>query len=130
MAWAANQIKLLKLPIPTPQELGGRNAFSRARQPVDPQKYLLVPMDSRCTASPSGAEDYVYYAEGGWSWSVPYIAGLYALSCQVNPSITPEQFWTTAVKTGETVTIEKEGKKFPLGSIANPTALMEAIKIR
>ena len=44
-------------------------------------------MDSRCTASPTGINDYVYYREGGMSWTVPYLAGLYALACQVNPDI-------------------------------------------
>jgi hypothetical protein len=66
---------------------------------------LLVPMDSRCTASPTGAEDYVFYREGGWSWAVPYIAGLYALSCQVKPEITPEVFWAKAIETGDSVKI-------------------------
>ncbi len=40
---------------------------------------LMVPMDGRTTADPSGNEGYVYYSKGGWSWSIPYIAGLYAL---------------------------------------------------
>jgi hypothetical protein len=70
----------------------------------------------------------VFYAEGGWSWSVPYIAGLYALSCQVDSQVTPEVFWTTAIKTGDTVTVEHEGKQHRLGSIANPSALIEAIR--
>jgi len=68
-------------------------------------KMLLVPMDSRCTASPTGTEDYVFYREGGWSWSIPYIAGLYALACQVRPDITPEVFWAKAVETGDGVEI-------------------------
>lgn len=40
---------------------------------------LLVPMDARTTASPTGPGEYVFYAQGGWSWSIPYIAGAYAL---------------------------------------------------
>jgi hypothetical protein len=66
---------------------------------------LLVPMDSRCTASPTGTEDFVFYREGGWSWSIPYIAGLYALACQVNPDISPEVFWAKAIETGDSVEI-------------------------
>ena len=66
-------------------------------------KTLLVPMDSRCTASPTGTEDYVFYREGGWSWSIPYIAGLYALACQVEPNVTPGIFWTKAIETGDSV---------------------------
>jgi hypothetical protein len=62
-------------------------------------------MDSRCTASPTGNEDYVFYREGGWSWSIPYIASLYALACQVRPQITPEVFWAKAIETGDSVVV-------------------------
>lgn len=102
--------------------------FFSGRQPIDPAQYLLVPMDARAVASPSGAEDYVFYADGGWSWSVPYIAGLYALTCQVDPTMTPKQFWDVALKTGDTITVDREGAKLKLGSIVNPVALIEKIK--
>ncbi|MDF2989213.1 MAG: hypothetical protein K0R50_4723, partial [Eubacterium sp.] len=82
---------------------------------------LLIPMDSRCTASPTGQKDYVFYREGGMSWSVPYVAGLYALACQVNPKITPELFWKEAMNTGDYNT-EK------LGKIVNPAKLIDNIK--
>lgn len=86
---------------------------------------LLVPMDSRCTASPTGENDYVFYREGGISWSVPYVAGLYALACQVNPDITPEVFWEEAYNTSETITINDTQK---LGKIVNPIKLIEKIE--
>lgn len=86
---------------------------------------LLVPMDSRCTASPTGTEDYVFYREGGISWSVPYVAGLYALACQVNPDITPEVFWKEAFNTSETIAINDDQK---LGKIVNPIKLIEKIE--
>ena len=61
---------------------------------------LLLPMDSRATAAPTGEGDYAFYPQGGWSWVTPYLAGLYALACQVNPEVTPEVFWETALATG------------------------------
>jgi hypothetical protein len=61
---------------------------------------LLFPMDSRTTAAPTGGRDYAFYRHAGWSWVTPYIAGLYALACQVKPDITPEVFWKTALETG------------------------------
>jgi hypothetical protein len=67
------------------------------------QEVLLAPMDSRATASPTGSKDYVFYRVGGWSWSIPWLAGLYALSCQVKPDITPEIFWETALATGDSL---------------------------
>jgi len=61
---------------------------------------LLIPMDSRTTAAPTGGSDYAFYRHGGWSWVTPYLAGLYALACQVKPDITPELFWEKALETG------------------------------
>jgi len=89
---------------------------------------LLVPMDSRTTASPTGIEDYVFYREGGWSWSIPYLAGIYALAVQVNPGITPKEFWDAALKTGKTIPIQNDGKEYQLGVILDPQALIEEIK--
>jgi hypothetical protein len=88
---------------------------------------LLVPMDSRTTASPTGTEDYVFYREGGWSWSIPYLAGMYALAAQVNPEITPEEFWQIALETGRTIQIQHDGKDYDFGVILDPQALIGAI---
>jgi hypothetical protein len=85
-------------------------------------------MDSRTTASPTGASDYVFYREGGWSWSIPYIAGAYALACQVDPKITPDRFYQTAMATGRTVQMAHSGKTYSLGPILDPVALIDAIK--
>ena len=63
-------------------------------------------MDSRTTAGPTGIEDYAFYRVGGWSWSIPYLAGTYALAAQVNPDITLEEFWDAALKTGKTIPIQ------------------------
>jgi hypothetical protein len=91
---------------------------------------LMVPMDSRTTASPTGTEDYVFYREGGWSWSIPYLAGAYALAAQVESDITPEEFWETALNTGRTIQIQHDGKDYDFGIILDPQALIEAIKSR
>lgn len=90
-------------------------------------KRLLIPMDSRTTAGPCGDDDYVFYSDGGWSWVVPYLAGLYALACQVNPGITPEQFWEAGLRTGATIPSEHAGATRNLGLIVQPIALIEAI---
>ncbi len=73
-----------------------RNLAMRRGSPV-----LLVPMGARATASPTGAEDYVFYRQGGISWTVPYLAGFYALACQVKPDVTPEEFWAAGLATGD-----------------------------
>jgi hypothetical protein len=89
---------------------------------------LLVPMDSRTTASPTGIEDYVFYRQGGWSWSIPYLAGMYALAVQVKPEITSEEFWKTALRTGRTIQISHDGREYEFGVILDPRALIEEVQ--
>ena len=79
---------------------------------------LLVPMDSRTLAAPTGPTDYAFSRTGGWSWAVPYLAGLYALACQVNPDVTPDQFWETALQTGDIVDLQGRQIPDPDGSLA------------
>lgn len=90
--------------------------------------YLLIPMDARTTASPTGNKDYAFYGVGGISWIAPYLAGIYALACQVDPEITPDRFWSTALQTGKTTQIERNGKQFSFGVILDPQNLMAALK--
>jgi len=88
---------------------------------------LLVPMDSRTVASPAGNREYVFYGAGGWSWSIPYIAGVYALAAQVNPVLTPERFWSVALSTGRTVLVARGGQETPFGPIIDPPALVATL---
>jgi subtilisin family serine protease len=89
---------------------------------------LLIPMDSRTTASPTGADEYVFYRGGGWSWSIPYIGGVYALVAQVDEAITPERFWSLAMETGRTIAVMHGDETIPLGPIIDPVALIEALE--
>jgi len=89
---------------------------------------LMVPMDSRCIASPTGDSDYAFYRNGGMSWAVPWVAGLYALACQVNPQVTPEIFWEKARKTGAITKIQRDGKTVEFGPVVNPRGLLEALR--
>ncbi len=101
------------------RETGGKNPPTR----------ILVPMDSRTTAAPNGRHDYVFYREGGWSWSIPYIAGLYALAVQVRADIEPEEFWALAAETGTYITwTDRQGEVFPLGPIVDPVRLIQAVR--
>jgi hypothetical protein len=100
-------------------------AFSKNKRLAD---RLLIPMDSRTTASPCGVDEYVFYRQGGWSWSIPYIAGMYALAVQVDPNITPERFWSLAIETGRKIEIEHAGEMVSLGPILDPVALIDALQ--
>lgn len=88
-------------------------------------KRLLVPMDSRTTASPTGNSDYVFYPDGGMSWSAPYIAGLYALALQADPALAPEAFLRRALATAGSVKIKRDGADYLLEGVADPAALLE-----
>jgi len=88
---------------------------------------VLFPMDSRCAASPDGPTDYTFYRDGGMSWVVPYVAGLYALACEAKPSITPSEFIKEIKSTKKLIEIDVFGEKKKAG-IVDPIALIEKIK--
>ena len=88
---------------------------------------LLVPMDGRTAASPAGGAEYAYFAGGGMSWAAPYVAGLYALACQVKPDVTYEEFLSTAQATARPVSVWRDGVEYPYGKAVDPAALLEAL---
>jgi hypothetical protein len=88
---------------------------------------LLIPIYSRTVASPASKKEYSFSRGGGWSMVPPYLAGIYALACQVKPDITPEIFWAAALKTGEARIVQKGETKFQ-GKIINPVKLIQEIK--
>lgn len=85
---------------------------------------LLVPMDRRTAASPAGEAEYAYFSEGGMSWAVPWVAGLYALACQVRPDVTFADFLAAAQATARPVSIDRDGKTYPYGRVTDPAALL------
>ncbi|WP_244648312.1 peptidase S8 [Ruminiclostridium herbifermentans] len=93
------------------------------------KEVLLVPMDSRTTASPTGDSDYTFYNVGDIKLSSAYIAGLYALACQVKPEITPQEFWHTALKTGDTTYIINNviNYNYKFGKVVNPKKLIKEL---
>ena len=92
-----------------------------------PKEILLVPMTSKTMASPTGLDDYSFGREGGWSSVEPYLAGLYAMACQMKPDITAEIFLSQAMKTGDKREFTDNNKKYT-GKIINPVKLIESLK--
>lgn len=91
--------------------------------------FLLAPMDFRCTAAPNGVNDYVVYSSGGWSWTIPYIAGVYALACQADPDITYDEFWSIALETGKSVMLKGYyGQEYAMEKIINPVGIIDKLK--
>ncbi len=110
----------------------GPGLWWRARFLSSPRKTitdrLLVPMDSRTTAAPTSPTGYVFYREGGWSWSIPYIAGLYALAVQTDPTITPDRFWRTAMDSGRSKWMRPGFLPTRFGPVVDPTRLIETVR--
>ncbi len=94
---------------------------------ADTAHMLLVPMDARTYASWNSTDGYEFAASGGLSWSVPWMAGLFALCLQVDEDLTPEYFLRKAFETGTVKTVEYQGGTYELGTIINPPALIEAL---
>jgi hypothetical protein len=89
---------------------------------------VWVPMDARTPAAETGPSDYRFDREGGASWTMPWVVGLYALAAQVKPAITPAEFYRLLQETGSYRTFTHEGREYRLGPIANPPALMERLR--
>ena len=111
-------------------QVGGRDRFdlyyAMRLERTHPAEFLVLPEGPKTVAHPGGREEYGYYRIGGWSSIFPFVAGLYALACQVDPDITPEVFWRTALAMGRPVPVE--GKTGPYrGRIVDPARLLEAL---
>jgi membrane protease YdiL (CAAX protease family) len=91
---------------------------------------IFVPMDARTAASPTGPNDYAFYRGGGLSWTIPYVAGVYALAVQVDPTLTRERFVALARTTGRTTSVMHGGRAYALGPIIDPTALIAVLQAR
>jgi hypothetical protein len=78
-----------------------------------------VPAGNRSTASYTGPDDYIFWRDGGASWTVPYLAGLAALACQVNPEIEPKAIPDLWMKTAA---------KTSAGMVVDPPAFIEAVR--
>ena len=88
---------------------------------------VVVPTDFRVVASQSGPADYVHFANGGLSWAVPYVAGLYALGVQVYPQLTKKIFMKTALETSDVRSCEYQGESFSM-KLINPQRLINKLK--
>ena len=70
---------------------------------------LLVPIDSRTTAAPTGVNQYIYNRIGESSYASAYLAGLYVLARQKKPDLTPEHFFNILYENTYSNNIEKHG---------------------
>lgn len=60
-------------------------------QKINKESVIIIPGDYRTTANNQSDDGYTYYGVGGWSWAIPYFAGLCTLGLEINPDLTYEQ---------------------------------------
>lgn len=95
---------------------------------IGTKQILLVPSAASAVAGAGGNDDYIFNAEINWSNNIPYMAGLYALACQVRPDMTPELFWDTAYQTGlPRQIVDGDGQSFE-ARMVNPAAFIEGLQ--
>ncbi|RHN03006.1 S8/S53 family peptidase [Dielma fastidiosa] len=90
---------------------------------VNPMIY--APMDGRTLAGDGGENSYTYLSTGGASWTVPWLAGMYALCVQADPDMNPDKFIRKINETGDILTLDT-GEK--IKTVINPQRLIEAIQ--
>lgn len=59
---------------------------------------LHVPASGR-TSAKSGGQHYIYWQDGGLSWTMPYMLGLYAIVIEIDPTLTQDELRKLALDT-------------------------------
>lgn len=59
--------------------------------PGDIPDLVYVPAGSRTTAGTLENAKYIYWSDGGLSWTMPYMLGLYAIIDEIDPTLTQDQ---------------------------------------
>ncbi|WRS26870.1 S8 family serine peptidase [Oscillospiraceae bacterium MB08-C2-2] len=90
---------------------------------------LIVPQDNRTYASwtQNSEKSYEFSANGGVSWTAPWLAGFYALCLEAKPEMTIDEFVAVCLQTGETISIPHEGQAYTFGKILNPQKVVDAL---
>lgn len=99
---------------------------------------LYVASGDRTGPDPSDEEAYRHDSRASASWAIPVVAGYYALACQADTSMTPEEFKklasetarvqeSTTVKVGQTMVRTEDAVQIKIIDI---NALLQAIEIK
>lgn len=86
---------------------------------------LMVPMDDRTMAGFASEESYAYFGQGGFSWTCPWLAGMYALCLQGSPDLSASQFVELALSTSVD---QKSEDGTIVKNIIQPEALIKAVQ--
>lgn len=106
---------------------GHGDYYQREYDKLEEKQILLVPSAATTVAGAGGIDDYIFVPEVNWSNTIPYVAGLYVLACQVKPDITPELFWDAAYQTGFPGQVRDGGGQSFDARMVNPEALIDVL---
>jgi Subtilase family len=81
---------------------------------------LILPSWYRALASNRGGSDYTWWGDGGFSWAIPYFAGLAALAWSVDRDLTIEEIYELA---RSTKSVSSRGRY-----VVNPRGLIDTVK--
>jgi Subtilase family len=90
-------------------------------------KTIYAPSNSRAVASFTGKDDYHFFSRGRYSFALSYVAGVYALACQEDSSLTPKKFLKAAFETAEILAIQRKDKKYKI-RVINPKKIIRTNK--
>ncbi len=78
---------------------------------------VYVPAGGRTTAYTESGAQYIYWSEGGLSWTMPYTLGLYAIAIEIDPGLTQDELRAMIV---DTAYINDVGQRIvnPVGFVA------------
>jgi len=60
---------------------------------------ILIPADYRTTAQNHNCKSYTYWGNGGFSWAIPYLAGVITLGKSINSALSEEDLYRILIKT-------------------------------
>lgn len=90
---------------------------------------VCVPMDATTFACFTGREDYAFSRITGYSFAVPWLAGMYALCVQVYPDITPDLFIELITECTQDYEYWYMSKKYLFSGIIAPEEIIERLLI-
>jgi hypothetical protein len=75
------------------------NLYPDPRYGTGSPNLVHVPGSARTGANGGKKNDYIYWAQGGLSWTMPYMLGLYAIVLGIDPALTQEEIRQMVVDT-------------------------------
>ena len=107
-----------------PQTNSSEKFYIDTKRRIVYENFIAVPYQGIVYAGPSSKYDYIYSGSGGVSWGVPYLAGLYALCCEVDKDMNLEKFLRLADVTSVSNSFDYNGISYVFNKIIQPEVMI------